>query len=49
MDYEQEWGRWHRSRETQVVNPFGGYMMNKKWMFVEEFTNHMLRFQQVSQ
>ena len=49
MPYEQEWGKWYRSKETQAVSPFVVYMMNKKWIFVEEFNNHMLRFQQVSQ
>ena len=43
-------GRWHRSRERRSSNysPFCAYMMNKKWWLEEEFTNHILRFQQVN-
>ena len=44
-----ELGRWHRSRDRKGgINPFGSYMLNKKWTLNEEFNNHMLRFQQVS-
>ena len=40
---------WHRSKEKKGgENPFGSFMMNKKWTLEEEFNNHMLRFQQVS-
>ena len=36
---------WHRSKEKKGgENPFGSFMMNKKWTFEEEFDNHMLRF-----
>ena len=43
-----QWGKWHRSKETMgSKNPFGSFMLNKKWTLEEEFTNHMLRFQQV--
>ena len=42
-------GKWHRSKEKKGgVNPFGSFMINKKWTLVEEFNNHMLRFQQVT-
>ena len=41
--------KWHRSRErrSNSYSPFCAYMMNKKWWLEEEFTNHILRFQQV--
>ena len=41
--------KWHRSRErrSNSYSPFCSYMMNKKWWLEEEFTNHILRFQQV--
>ena len=43
-------GKWHRSKERKGgYHPFGSYMMNKKWAFEEEFNNHMLRFQQVTE
>ena len=42
------WGKWHKSKDTMGgKNPFGSFMLNKKWTLDEEFTNHMLRFQQV--
>ena len=42
--------KWHRSRErrSNSYSPFCAYMMNKKWWLEEEFTNHILRFQQVN-
>ena len=40
---------WYRSKERKGgKNPFGSYLMNKKWNLEEEFNNHMLRFQQVT-
>ena len=40
--------RIYRSKEKKgYTTPWGSYMMNKKWIFEEEFNNHMLRFQQV--
>ena len=30
------------------TNPFGSYMLNKKWTLEEKFNKHMLRFQQVT-
>ena len=44
------YGRYHRSKDKKqkASLPFGSYMMNKKWTLDEEFNNHMLRFQQVS-
>ena len=42
-------GTWYRSKDRRAgENPFGSYMMNKKWTLEEEFNNHMLRFQQVT-
>ena len=42
-------GKWYRSKDTVVPQflPSISYMMNKKWGLQEEFSNHMLRFQQV--
>ena len=41
--------KWYRSRErrSNSYSPFCAYMMNKKWWLEEDFTNHILRFQQV--
>ena len=48
-DYELEWGRWYRSKDRKGgENPFVSYLMNKKWTMEEEFTKHMLHFQQVT-
>ena len=53
-DHEVEWAHdhgtsWHRSKDRRGgVNPFGSYMLNKKWTLEEEFNNHMLKFQQVT-
>ena len=48
-DYELEYGKWHRSKDRKDgENPFGSYLMNKKWTMEEEFTKHMLHFQQVT-
>ena len=46
-----ELGKWHRSKSRKDTNysPFGSYLMNKKWTLEEEFTNHMMRFIQVTQ
>ena len=44
-----DWGKWHRSKERKDGrNFFASYMMNKKWTLEEEFTNHMMRFYQVT-
>ena len=41
--------KWYRSKDRKAAkNPFGSYMINKKWSLEEEFNNHMLRFQQVT-
>ena len=55
LDTEIEWANdlydtsWYRSKEKKGgINPFGSYMLNKKWTFEEEFNKHMLRFQQVT-
>ena len=43
-----EHGNWYRSKERKGgLNPFGSFMLNKKWTLEEEFNNHILRFQQV--
>ena len=48
-DFELELGKWHRSKDRKGgQNPFGSYLMNKKWTMEEEFTKHMLHFQQVT-
>ena len=48
LDYELEYGKWHRSSDRKGGElPYGSYMMNKKWSLEEEFNNHMLMFQQV--
>ena len=54
-DYELDWATelyntsWYRSKEKKGgKNPFGSYMLNKKWTLEEEFNKHMLRFQQVT-
>ena len=48
-DYELEWGKWYRSKDRKGgQNPFPSYLMNKKWTMEEEFTKHMLHFQQVT-
>ena len=42
-------GKWHRSKERKPGKyPFPSYLMNKKWTMEEEFTKHMLHFQQVT-
>ena len=49
LDYELEWGKWHRSKERKGGQDlFGSYLLNKKWTMEEEFTKHMLHFQQVT-
>ena len=50
LDWAKDYNtRWYRSKEKKGgENPFGSYMLNKKWSFEEEFSNHMLRFQQVT-
>ena len=48
-DYMLELGKWYRSKDRRIgENPFGSYLMNKKWTMEEEFTKHMLHFQQVT-
>ena len=47
-NHELDWGKWHRSKDRKGgENPFASYLMNKKWTMEEEFTKHMLHFQQV--
>ena len=53
-DHELKWASdhgtsWYRSKDRRGgVNPHASYMLNKKWTLVEEFNNHMLKFQQVT-
>ena len=54
-DWELKWAseketKLYRSKERKSTGeiPSGSFMLNKKWTLEEEFTNHMLRFQQVS-
>ena len=48
-DSQLQWGKWHRSKDRKGgQNPFPSYLMNKKWTMEEEFTKHMLHFQQVT-
>ena len=53
-DYELDWASkyntsWYRSKDRRGGDhPFASYMLNKKWTLVEEFNNHMLKFQQVT-
>ena len=53
-DWELNWAkdygtRWYRSKERRAgESPFGSWLMNKKWTLEEEFTKHMLHFQQVT-
>ena len=44
-----ELGRWHRSKDKKMKpdSDYGTTMMNKKWWLEEQFTLHMMRFQQV--
>ena len=54
-DSELEWAKnynttWYRSKEKKGGDyPFKSYLLNKKWTFEEEFNNHMMRFQQVTE
>ena len=53
-EYKKEWAkkyntRWYRSKEKKGNNPFTSFMMNKKWTLEEEFSVHLLRFQQVTE
>ena len=41
-------GKWHRSKNRMIgQHPYGSFLMNKKWTLEEEFSMHMLIFQQV--
>ena len=48
-EYELGYGTWYRSKDKKETgsSPFSSFMLNKKWTMEEEFSNHMLRFQQV--
>ena len=42
-------GRFHASKEVlEGIIPFGGDIVNKKWSFGEEYSYHLLLFQQVN-
>ena len=53
-DFEIQWAKdagtvWYRSKNKKGGdNPFASFMLNKKWSLEEEFTNHIMRFQQVT-
>ena len=58
-DYQLDWAkdygtRWYRSKGqnhndlSDPSSPFASYLMNKKWTMEEEFTKHILHFQQVT-
>ena len=39
---------WYRSKESKAgENPYGSFMLNKKWTLEEEFNNHIFQFRQV--
>ena len=45
----KKWGKWYRSKEVKAgENPFGSFMINKKWTLEEEFNKLMFRLRQVS-
>ena len=47
--HQLAFGKWYRSKGARGDgSPYASYLMNKKWTFEEKFTNHMLRFQQVT-
>ena len=51
---KEEYGieaKFHRSKDKKDLtrSPFASYMINKKWTLQEEFTNHLLIFQQVTE
>ena len=52
-EHKKEWAKiynttWYRSKGKRGGNPFTSVMMNKKWTLEEEFTMHLLMFQQVT-
>ena len=48
-DHWYKWGKWYRSKDRGGGEiPFASYLLNKKWTMEEEFTKHMLHFQQVT-
>ena len=50
INYGKDYGTsWYRSKgKVAGQMPFTSYLMNKKWTLEEEFTKHMLHFQQVT-
>ena len=49
-DFYLALGGWHRSKDKKPTS-YGNspsFMMNKKWVLVEQFNLHLMRFQQVS-
>ena len=48
LPYEEEYGKWHKSKDKKGGrSPFPSVMINKKWWLEEQFNVHMMRFQQV--
>ena len=47
--FAPEYGKWYRSKDRKGGPlPFHSFLMNKKWSMEEEFTKHLLHFQQVT-
>ena len=47
LDFEMEYGKWHRSKDKKFKNPFNSAMINKKWWLEEDFNNLVLQIHQV--
>ena len=48
MASQLAYGKFHRSMNRMIGRyPYGSFLMNKKWTLEEEFSMHMLIFQQV--
>ena len=48
MASQLAYGKFHRSMNRMIGrHPYGSFLMNKKWTLEEEFSMHMLIFQQV--
>ena len=49
-DKENKFGRdiyYYSKEKVSGINPYQNYIMNKKWSLSEEFSMHMIRYQQV--
>ena len=47
---QPSYGKWHRSKDKPhaFYLSFTSFMINKKWWLEEQFTVHVMRFQQVN-